>query len=61
MRPTALTRRSLLLSATVLVLSLAVSSSAEARGGDWADRKARRARRLWSQTNQPPKPKEGDD
>ena len=61
MCPTALTRRSLILSTTVLVLSLAISNSAEARGGDWADRKAKRARRRQSQTNQPPKPKEGDD
>ena len=49
------------LSAAVLVTSLVLTSAAQARGGDWADRQAKKARWLQSQTNQPSKPTQNGD
>ena len=48
--------------AAVLILSLVLSSAAQARGGDWADRhKAKKARWEQSQTDDSPTPKGGDE
>ncbi len=61
MRTNALTRRTAVLSTAALLLCLAFDGSAQARGGDWADRKAKKARRLRSQTGQPSKPAQDGD
>ena len=61
MRTNAMTGVLAALTAAVLVTSLVLTSAAQARGGDWADRQAKKARWLQSQTTQPPKPTQSGD
>lgn len=61
MRPNALTKLSAVLSVAALLVCLVFDGSAQARGGDWADRKAKKARWQQSQTDQPPKPTQSGD